>query len=393
MSPRAARPSRESASTARRLDRQLGALTTAATNRMEQEFPWYRAMPADNRSWVNLVAQAGIAAFVEWLRDPRADVAVSADVFGTAPRELARTVSLQQTVELVRTTIAVVEERIDELAAPGEAASLREAALLYSREVAFAAAKVYAEAAEARGAWDQRLEALVVDALLRGEADEAVRTRAAALGWNAGDAAAVVVGRAPAGNPDVVVDEVRRAARATGADALAGVQGDRLVVVLDAAATDISVLVRHLLPVFGEGPVVIGPVVPDLLAAGRSARAAVSGLRAAPAWPGAPRPVLAEDLLPERALSGDDDARRALIDEVHRPLAAAGATLSDTLATYLEQAGSLEGAARMLFVHPNTVRYRLRRVADVTGYTPSQPRHAFTLHVAMALGRLDDAWH
>ena len=45
--------------------------------------------------------------------------------------------------------------------------------LRYSREIAFAAAEVYARAAEARGAWDARLEALVVDALLRGEADDA----------------------------------------------------------------------------------------------------------------------------------------------------------------------------------------------------------------------------
>jgi DNA-binding PucR family transcriptional regulator len=60
----------------------------------------------------------------------------------------------------------------------------------------------------------------------------------------------------------------------------------------------------------------------------------------------------------------------------------------ETLAVYLEQANSLEGAARMLFVHPNTVRYRLRRVTDVTGLVPTQSRAAFTLRVALALGRL-----
>ena len=45
----------------------------------------------------------------------------------------------------------------------------------------------------------------------------------------------------------------------------------------------------------------------------------------------------------------------------------------------------------MLFVHPNTVRYRLRRVAEVTGYAPADPRHALTLRLALALGRLADA--
>ena len=33
---------------------------------------------------------------------------------------------------------------------------------------------------------------------------------------------------------------------------------------------------------------------------------------------------------------------------------------------------SLEGTARELFVHANTVRYRLKRVAEVTGWDPPQ---------------------
>ena len=123
-------------------------------------------MSAEDRSWITLVAQArdrrvrrrGAAR-----RTPRR--AITADVFGSAPRELARVVTLQQTVELVRTTIEVVEEHSAELAAPGDEAQLREAVLVFAREVAFAAAEVYAQAAEVRGAWDARLEALLVDAL------------------------------------------------------------------------------------------------------------------------------------------------------------------------------------------------------------------------------------
>src|SRR5213079_1370980 len=100
--------------------------------------------------------------------------AVTGEVFGTAPRELARAVSLQQAVEMVRVIIDVVEARVDELAAPGGQAGLREAVLRYTREIAFGAAQVYARTAEARGAWDARLEALVVDSLVRGVSEDSL---------------------------------------------------------------------------------------------------------------------------------------------------------------------------------------------------------------------------
>jgi DNA-binding PucR family transcriptional regulator len=373
--------------TARRLERRTGALAAAAIERMERTLPWYRGMAAANRSWVNLVAQAGVAAFVEWFRHPQDGRAISADVFGTAPRELTRAVTLAQTVELVRVVIDVVEERIEELAAPGDAAVLREGVLRYSREIAFAAAEVYAQAAEARGAWDARLEALVVDAVARGEADEAVRSRAAALGWAAHEHVAVVVGSAPDAAPEAVVDGIRRAARVAGLDALTGVHGDRLVVVLGGVGDPVKAA-RQLVGQFGGGPVVVGPVVSDLLAAARSAREAVAGLLVARAWPDAPRPVPAEDLLAERALGGEAEARRRLVEDLYRPLVGAGSALAETVSAYLEQAASLEAAARLLFVHPNTVRYRLRRVTDLTGYSPTETRDAFTLRVALTLGRL-----
>jgi DNA-binding PucR family transcriptional regulator len=77
-----------------------------------------------------------------------------------------------------------------------------------------------------------------------------------------------------------------------------------------------------------------------------------------------------------------------LIADVYEPLVAGGAALIDTLTTYLEQGSSLEATARLLFVHPNTVRYRLKRVAELTEYTPSVGRDAFTLWVAIVVGRL-----
>ena len=380
--------------TVRRLERATGSLATAAAQRMDDTLPWYAAMPAEDRSWVNLVAQAGVAAFVEWFRDPAMPSAVTADIFGTAPRELVRAVSLQQTVDLIRTAIAVVEEKVEELAAPGEVDLLREAILLYSREVAFAAAQVYAKAAEARGAWDARLESLVLDGVLRGDlpggdhSGDAVESRAAALGWGNVSDVCVIVGTAPAGDPEHVVETVKRAARHRRLEVLTGVQSDRLVVVLG-GAPDAMAAARTMLGQFAPGPVVVGPTVATLSGAARSARQAFAGLRAVVAWPDAPRPVAAEDLLPERALDGDSSARKQLVSNVFRALTEADPVLLDTLAAYLERVGSLEGTARELFVHPNTVRYRLRRITDVTGLVPTDPRDAWSLRLALSMGRLD----
>ena len=94
-----------------------------------------------------------------------------------------------------------------------------------------------------------------------------------------------------------------------------------------------------------------------------------------------------DDLLPERALAGDGHARRHLVDEIYLPLDRARGTLVETLAAYLEHGSSIEGASRALFVHANTVRYRLRQITDLTGFAPTVARDAFTLEIALVLGR------
>jgi hypothetical protein len=379
--------------TVRTIERAAGALATASVARMDETLPWFRELPADQRAWVMLVAQAGVRSLVDWLRrriegHPVAPQEVSDEFFDAAPRALARSINLGQTVQLIRVTIEVVEEQVPRLAAAGEEAGIREAVLRYSREVAFAAARVYARAAETRGSWDARLQALLVDALLRGDSSDVLASRAAALGWADAPPVAVAVGRSPGGEAGAVLHTVYRAARRIDVEILGGVHGDRLVVVLGGAADPLAATER-LLVAFGDGPVVVGPAVPSLDEASESARAALAGFRAAPAWPSAPRPVAAADLLPERALAGDSEARRVLRHEVYGALIRAGGELLETLDAFFAGGGVLESAARGLFVHPNTVRYRLRRIGEVTGFTPLIPRDAFTLRVALTIGRLD----
>ena len=374
----------------RAIERAAGALATTSVARMDEVLPWFRGLPADQRSWVTLVAQAGVASFVAWLRQDGAHGTheISDEIFDAAPRTLARSISLTQTVQLIKVTIDVVEEQVPSLAMPADRAAVADAVLRFSREVAFSAARVYARAAESRGTWDARLQALLVDSLLRGDAPDELASRAAALGWDDRAPVAVAVGQSPGGEASAVLHIVHRLARRMGVDVLGGVHGSRLVLVL-AAASDPLAATEKLLAGFGEGPVVVGPGVPTLDEASESARAALAGFRAAPAWPAAPRPVAAADLLPERALAGDPEARRILRQEVFGSLVRAGGELLETLDGFFAAGGVLESAARGLYIHPNTVRYRLRRVGEVTGLSPLLPRDAFALRIALTVGRLD----
>jgi sugar diacid utilization regulator len=353
---------------------------------MEKDMPWVVQLPAEDRSWIGLILQAAIKSFIDWFRHGESAAPITAEVFGAAPRALAGEISLEQTVAMVRMSIDVVDENLDEVLDEDDAGVVRAALNRYAREVAFATAEVYARAAEQRGAWDARLEALVVDSLLRGEGDETISSRASALGWDGSGHVLVMMGGL---GDDSALDHVRRIAHDRRLDCLCAVQGDRLVVVLggvDATGRPAGAVAGA----FAEGPVVIGPVVSGLTDAKISADAAQSALRVAHGWHDAPRPVQADDLLPERALAGDDSARRALVEHVHRPLAEAGTTVLETLETYLSQGSSIEGTARALFVHPNTVRYRLKRVGEVTGLSPGNPRDSYVLRLALTVGRLDD---
>jgi DNA-binding PucR family transcriptional regulator len=368
-----------------------GELATTTLKRLDDLLPWYRAMPASRRSSVGLVAQAGITSFVSWYKDPKSQPWIAADVFGVAPRELLRSISLQETLQLIRVVVQVVEDRVVQ-----EDESLREAVLLYSREIAFSAADVYARAAEARGLWDSRLEALVVDSILSGDNEEELASRIAALGWRAGGTVAAFIGVA---SDTVDQDGLRRVARKNHTDVLIGVHGNRLIVVVgriedeknsEADKPSLLKIAQELDGFFGAGPLVIGPEVQSVAEATRSAKAALAGFAVVKAWQKPARPINADDLLAERSLAGDMLAKQTLVETIYRPLSANSPELLETLTSYLETGRSLESTARELFVHANTVRYRLKRISEIIGWDATGSREAFVLQVAMVLGSMSE---
>lgn len=376
----------------RRLKQYSGRLATEAVTAMSERLPFFAELEASQRADVALVVQTAVVNFVEWMQDPHSNVSHTAQAFELVPQDLTRRIALRHTVDMVRVTMEFFEEVVPMLARSEEqVTALTVGILKYSRDLAFTAASAYANAAEARGAWDSRMEASVVDAVVRGDTGPELSSRAAALNWDTTAPATVVVGTPP--GPDASAghrasQNVRDIAARHGRAALTDVHGTWLVAIVSGPLSPTQKFLAELLDAFSGGPVVIGPTAPSLTAAYHSASEAISGMNAVAGWSGAPRPVLARELLPERALAGDTSAIAALHTDVMRPLADAGPALTETLDAFLDCGGAIEACARKLFVHPNTVRYRLKRIADFTSRDPTQPRDAYVLRVAATVGRL-----
>ena len=60
-----------------------------------------------------------------------------------------------------------------------------------------------------------------------------------------------------------------------------------------------------------------------------------------------------------------------------------GELILDTVRTWFGNGGSVAETARAMFVHPNTVRNRLRRLESLTLRSLSDPRHAAELYLAV----------
>jgi hypothetical protein len=362
--------------------------------RMDSELPWFEVLPAARRDAIESIIQSLIDAFVSYCSHP--DPSAVPRVFGQTPAELVRSISLEQTLQLIRSSVVAVE---DSLVGP-HAAAYREASLDFSRQLAFEAAEIYATSRASSGLWDPRLEQRAIDAVLSGRGLSGMADRLTAVGWRGGGPTIVVVGA-----PGVEVDEdkLRRVVWNAGADVLAGVRQGHVVLVLSLPITEdvrsalsaevaapgttgsLDAVAREVVDETLTGTAVLGAGVPELGESADSARAAMFGARVVHTWLQAPSVVGADDLLPERALNGDADARNTLVQRILIPLQDSASEWLQTVAIYLDHGRSIEGCARVLDVHANTIRYRLARVSEVLGFDVTAPRNAFTVQCALRL--------
>jgi DNA-binding PucR family transcriptional regulator len=128
----------------------------------------------------------------------------------------------------------------------------------------------------------------------------------------------------------------------------------------------------------------VGRVVTDALSVPRSRADADRALRVLRTGGGASRVARAEDVQASALLLELGDLAAVEAQQPAGPVArlaeydrANGSQLVETLRVWLDTFGEVAAAAAAMHVHPNTFRYRLRRVADVGGIDLDDPESRF----------------
>ena len=136
----------------------------------------------------------------------------------------------------------------------------------------------------------------------------------------------------------------------------------------------------------------IGPLAGDVAALPTARQGADRALRVLRHEAGSRRVATSEDVLIDSLLLDLADLaaarREGTMPEIARLLdydLEHQAQLVDTLRAWLDCFGDLPAAAARMYVHPNTYRYRIRRVSEVSGLDLKDPRQRFAAMVQLRL--------
>lgn len=240
-------------------------------------------------------------------------------------------------------------------------------------DVSVAIATGHRRAELAMASRDRQERAAFVRHLVRGSLPPAqLVERAAAFGLDAEAPHHVVRVRPDAAHP---LEEIERSSRWT--DGVAGAVDDDVVAIVRRPPEGLTVAAG------------LGPAVP-LAAIWRSFRLATRALEAAIAF-GRSGCLRLEDLSLHAGVATDDQLGELMAARYLEPLRALGPfgeELLHSMQLYVEHDQSVDAAARALFVHPNTLRHRLRRFEAVTGASLRNVEQLAELWWALAYARL-----
>ena len=250
------------------------------------------------------------------------------------------------------------------------------------------------ELARLRGLADTELRVRreLVHDLLTGTDDESAYLRAEALGYDLGlphQVAVVEVAEASPAHEDVL-HAARRALRRQQLPALLGTMAGTVVIVAPDDGADWESLRLAIVAELGGGRCRVGVgdacAQPSQLA--RSLREARLALRLQKASTAAERTSLFADLDVLRMLASVADLGD--VEEFARKWLGTLAAYDErkhtelvkTLTQYLQHGGGYEATSRALSVHRSTLKYRLQRIRELTGFDLGDPETHFNLQLA-----------
>jgi hypothetical protein len=292
-----------------------------------------------------------------------------------------------------RVTFRAISRLVDVSQMPPDVLlALGESLFAYIDEISAASAQGYAQEQSERAGEQQRLRAELLEMLLRGDSSDGGPARlAAAVGWTLPESVVVAL---------VPFPHVEGLRAGLGPQGLVAERGTDVVVVFP--ATSVSRRRRELERALAGRRAVVGPPRPwqqagESLQLATSAGAHGHG-RLGPDADGtgsvrsgnAGSTVWVEDHLAElvvraEPLATDDLARRRLAPlEGLRPLARA--RLTETLLSWLRHQGQRAPIAEELFVHQQTVGYRVAQLKQIFGDDLDDPEVRFELELVLRAG-------
>jgi hypothetical protein len=264
-----------------------------------------------------------------------------------------------------------VEEGID----AGQLSRFAELVFAYIDELSAASAAGHTDELESTGRLRQRNLERLARALITGAAPDAVASAAERAGWvPPTELIAVLLPESQAAHASTLID----ADTLQPVEDLPGIpEGRALLLVPSAGSASRAALLRSL----RSTSAVVGPSVPWLEAVRSHQRAAraftldLSGV------------VDADAHLAALVLGADPDTRADLRAQVLAPLAdqrpSTAEKLTETLRSWVLNQGRRDAVAAELFVHAQTVRYRVQQLRELYGDRLEDPQ--FVLEATLAL--------
>jgi sugar diacid utilization regulator len=393
---------------------ELGDRVEAMSDRMlaryQASIPSYRSMPEQTLQQVRQINVTNLTGFIEAMREHRgpgeAELSLIRD---SAIKRVREGIPLSALLAAYRLGAQLAWAEAREIAGRGDperlsaALDLATAVMAWVDEVSGAVAQSYLEEYERISTDREASRRDFIDALVGGElTGDEIRARADALGLDPDAPAGVAIiaidpgdaGEVRAAQHQVrgMLDEIRSA---RGVPAL---RGNEIVMLYhrhpDASSNDTAeALAAELRPILGRARAGtnaslhagVGKLREPLTDLAGSYREASIALTAARAGSSAPVALYGEVVVEELILRERGVSRR--LAQILDPLSD-HPDLMTTLREYIEHGPALPTVARRLFLHPNTVAYRLSRIRELTGRDPKTPAGISELYLALRATQL-----